>query len=68
MSKRVEGKVGEQSSARDTRHVGNTGRRDEAATRYTRSDGSYVVLNNGSGDVVQVSNINKPGFIPHGGN
>jgi hypothetical protein len=59
--------TGAQSSARDQRHVGNTGRIDEAATRYTRPDGNYVVLNNKTGDVVQVSNQLKADFIPHGG-
>ena len=61
-------RTGAQRAARDERNVGNLGRRDEPATRYTRPDGQHVVINNQTGDVVQVSDMKKTDFIPHGGN
>lgn len=36
----------------------------QAATAYARSDGSYVVVNDETGAVVQVSDINKVGWKP----
>ncbi len=35
-----------------------------AATPYARSDGSYVVVNDWTGAVVQVSDINNAGWKP----
>ena len=34
------------------------------ATAYFRSDGSYVVRDNATGEIIQVSNRNDPGWIP----
>ncbi len=47
---------------RDTRHLPGGGRMDDPATAYMRSDGSYVVRNDKTGDVVQVSNRNDPNW------
>ncbi|QIN85109.1 hypothetical protein GBA63_09365 [Rubrobacter tropicus] len=47
-------------STRDTRHLPGGGRMDDPATAYYRSDGSYVVRNNKTGDIVQVSNEPNP--------
>ena len=41
---------------RDTRQLPGGSRMDDPATAYVRSDGSYVVRNDKTGDVVQVSN------------
>lgn len=60
-------KNGKQESAIDSRHNPKTGTQNNTpATRYTNSDGSYIVRNNETGDVVQVSNKNKADWIPHG--
>lgn len=45
-------------STRDTRWLQKGARMDDPATAFVRSDGSYVVRNNNSGDIVQVSNRN----------
>jgi hypothetical protein len=60
-------KTGKQEPAVDTRHNPATGTQNNApATKYTNPDGSYVVRNNETGDIVQISNKNKPDWIPHG--
>ncbi len=41
-----------------------TGGTRQAATAYARSDGSYVVLNDETRAIVQVSDINKVGWKP----
>jgi hypothetical protein len=43
---------------RDTRHLPGGTQVDEPATAYVRSDGHYVVRNDLTGDIVQVSNRN----------
>jgi filamentous hemagglutinin len=47
---------------RDTRWMADGTRMDDPATTYYNKDGSYVVRNNKSGDVVQVSNRNDPNW------
>ncbi|MCP3878214.1 MAG: hypothetical protein GY701_07460, partial [Sulfitobacter sp.] len=37
---------------------------DSAATAYARGDNFYVVVNDATGNVIQVSNINKPNWSP----
>lgn len=59
-------KNGKQESAMDTRHTKTGTRNNSPATKYTNPDGSYVVRNNNTGDIVQISNKNKPGWIDHG--
>jgi RHS repeat-associated protein len=46
----------------DTRHLADGTRLNDPATAYINQDGSYVVRNNRSGDVVQVSNRNDPSW------
>jgi hypothetical protein len=46
---------------RDTRwNPATGGQNDEPATAYVRDDGSYVVVNDNTGDVIQVSDRNNP--------
>ena len=45
---------------RDTRHLPRGGRLDDPATVYYSSGGGYVVRNDITGDIVQISNRNKP--------
>jgi Colicin E5 ribonuclease domain len=48
-------------SSRDTRYNQQTGaRRNDPATAYVNGDGSYVVINNMDGTVVQLSDKNDP--------
>jgi len=47
----------------DQRLVGDT-RRDEPATAYFREDGSYVVRNDRTKEIVQLSDRNDPDWIP----
>ena len=49
-------------SLRDTRHLPDGTQMDDAATAYIREDGSYVIRNDKTGDVVQVSNRNDPNW------
>jgi filamentous hemagglutinin len=44
--------------AQDTRNLGNGLRMNDPATAYINKDGSYVVRNNRTGDIVQISNRN----------
>lgn len=46
-------------STRDTRHLPGGGRNNDPATAYYSRDGGYVVRNDRTGDVVQVSNRNN---------
>ena len=46
----------------DTRHLPEGGRANEPATAYINEDGSYVVRNDRTGDIVQVSNRNDPNW------
>ena len=45
---------------RDTRHVPGGGRMHDPATAYIHLDGSYVVQNDSTGEIVQISNRNDP--------
>lgn len=48
---------------RDTRNLpGGAGRMDDPATAYYSRRGGYVVRNDRTGDIVQVSNRRKPGW------
>lgn len=49
---------------RDTRYKpdGSGQRNNDPATAYVRKDGSYVVRNDKTGEIVQVSNRNDPGW------
>ncbi|MEI7298197.1 colicin E5-related ribonuclease [Paraburkholderia tropica] len=50
-------------ATQDTRFDPTTGtRRSDPATAYVSADGSYVVVNNKDGTVVQVSNRNNPNW------
>ncbi|MBF0207508.1 MAG: hypothetical protein HQK53_11530 [Oligoflexia bacterium] len=50
--------------ARDTRMPKGGGPRlNDPATGYMNQDGSYVVRNNNTGDVVQINNKNDPGWL-----
>ena len=49
-------------AVRDTRRTPG-GRLNEPATRYYSPDGGYVVRNNRTGDIVQISNRNNPNWI-----
>jgi hypothetical protein len=42
-------------TTRDTRHLPGGGRMDDPATAYYGKDGGYVVRNDRTGDIVQVS-------------
>jgi len=46
-------------ATRDTRHLPDGSRLDDPATAYIRKDNHYVVRNDRTGDIVQVSNRNK---------
>ena len=43
---------------KDTRHLPDGSRMDDPATAYINEDGSYVVRNDRTGDIVQVSDRN----------
>ncbi len=47
---------------RDTRHLPNGTRMNDPATAYVNKDGSYVVRNDRTGDIVQISDKGKPGW------
>jgi len=49
----------------DTRHRPDGTRNNEPATSYYRKDGSYVVRNDRTGDIVQVSDRNDPDWKDH---
>ncbi len=50
----------ETRSVRDTRNRKDGGRNNDPATAYINEDGSYVIINDKTGDIVQVSDRNKP--------
>lgn len=50
------------AATRDTRFLSDGSRMSDPATAYINSDGSYVVRNNRTGDLVQVSNRNNPNW------
>lgn len=49
-------------SATDRRHLPSGSRNNESATQYYTKDGHYVVRNDKTGDIVQVSNRNDPNW------
>ncbi|WP_246118837.1 colicin E5-related ribonuclease, partial [Alkalibacillus haloalkaliphilus] len=49
---------------RDTRYRPDGTRNNDPATAYIRDDGSYVVRNDRTGDIVQVSKRNDPNWVP----
>ena len=49
-------------ATRDTRHLPGGGRNDAPATGYINRSGGYVVRNDETGDIVQVSNLNDPNW------
>ncbi|MBU3978754.1 hypothetical protein KJ980_07190 [Patescibacteria group bacterium] len=46
----------------DTRHLPSGTQLNDPATAFINKDGSYVIRNNKTGDVVQVSNRNDPNW------
>ncbi|WP_210967657.1 colicin E5-related ribonuclease [Dolichospermum flos-aquae] len=54
---------GKTEKTRDKRYNIDGTRKDDHATVYYRSDGAYIVCNDITGDVVQVSDINDPNWI-----
>lgn len=46
----------------DVRRSKNAPRRNESATAYIKKDGAYVVRNDKTGDVVQISDKNDPNW------
>lgn len=49
-------------ATRDTRDLPGGTRNDAPATAYINRGGGYVVRNNETGDIVQVSNLNDPNW------
>ena len=49
-------------ATRDTRHLPGGARNNDSATAYYSRDGGYVVRNDRTGDVVQISNRNDPNW------
>ena len=47
---------------RDTRHLPGGTRMNDPATAYVNKDGSYVIRNDRTGDIVQISDKGKPGW------
>jgi hypothetical protein len=47
----------------DQRHLPGGGRMNAPATAYVRSDGSYVVRNDVTGEIIQVSDRNNPNWL-----
>lgn len=47
-------------TVRDSRHLPDGSVVDQPATMYMRSDGSYIIRNDTTGDIVQISNRNDP--------
>jgi hypothetical protein len=47
---------------RDTRHLPSGGRMNDPATAYYSQRGGYVVRNDRTGDIIQVSNRTDPGW------
>lgn len=48
---------------KDTRYLAGGGRKNDPATAYINKDGSYVVLNDNTNEIVQVSNRYDPHWI-----
>ncbi|MBO1348474.1 MAG: hypothetical protein EBE86_014270 [Hormoscilla sp. GUM202] len=56
------------AATRDNRYNIDGTQKNEPATVYYRSDGHYVVCNDLTGDIVQVSDTNDPNWIDPFGN
>lgn len=54
---------GKTEPTRDRRYNIDGTRKDDPATVYYRGDGAYIVCNDITGDVVQVSDMNDPNWI-----
>ena len=50
-------------ATRDIRHIRGGGRVDDPATAYYSGRGGYVVRNDRTGDIVQVSDRTDPNWI-----
>lgn len=50
-------------NVQDTRYLLGGGQMNDPATAYVRSDGSYVIRNNVTNEIVQVSNRFDPNWI-----
>lgn len=50
------------TSVRDTRHLPDGSRLNDPATAYIGPDGRYVIRNDKTGDIVQISNRNDPNW------
>jgi len=49
---------------KDTRNLPDGSKMNDPATAYVRKDGNYVVRNDRTGDIVQVSDTNNPSWKP----
>jgi filamentous hemagglutinin len=49
-------------STRDIRHLADGSQMNAPATAYINEDGSYVVRNDQTGEIVQVSDRNNPNW------
>jgi hypothetical protein len=49
---------------KDTSHLKDGTQKNDPATAYVRQDGSYVIRNDRTGDIVQVSDPAKPDWKP----
>ena len=49
-------------ATRDTRYLLDGARMDDPATAYVRQDGHYVVRNDRTSDIIQVSNRRDPAW------
>jgi filamentous hemagglutinin len=47
---------------RDTRYLPDGTRMDDPSTAYLRQDGHYVVRNDRTGDIIQISNRRDPSW------
>ncbi|MDZ4271221.1 MAG: colicin E5-related ribonuclease, partial [Erythrobacter sp.] len=52
-------------ATRDTRHLPGGGRLNDPATVFFDDAGNFVVRNNKTGDIVQISDKTNPNFIPN---
>jgi filamentous hemagglutinin len=50
-------------ATRDTRHLPGGGRMDDPATGYLSKRGGYVIRNDRTGDIVQVSDRTDPNWM-----
>lgn len=50
------------AATRDTRHRADGSRENDPATAYIDNNGAYVVRNDVTGEIVQISNRNDPNW------